>query len=52
MHTFVPGPDGAISYGGACLPKDTEALRAFMELYRAPNKLLEATILERQSMRD
>jgi len=52
MHTIVPGPDGAISYGGACLPKDTEALRAFMALYSAPNKLLEATILERQTMRD
>ena len=26
MHTLVPGPDGDISFGGACLPKDTEAL--------------------------
>jgi UDPglucose 6-dehydrogenase len=52
MHTIVPGPDGAISYGGACLPKDTEALRAFMALYSAPNKLLDATVLERQTMRN
>ena len=51
MHTIVPGPDGAISYGGACLPKDTEALRAFMALHAAPNNLLEATILEREIMR-
>jgi len=38
MHTQVPGPDGKRGFGGACLPKDSEALVAF-----APGKL---TILE------
>jgi UDPglucose 6-dehydrogenase len=26
MHTIVPGPDGNISYGGLCFPKDTNAV--------------------------
>jgi len=26
MHTMVPGPDGGFGVGGACLPKDTNAL--------------------------
>jgi len=25
MHTRVPGADGHPGFGGACLPKDTEA---------------------------
>ena len=28
-HTQVPGPDGRKGYGGACFPKDTNALSAF-----------------------
>lgn len=28
-HTAVPGPDGRSGYGGACFPKDTNALAAF-----------------------
>ena len=31
MHTTVPGPDGQISYGGLCFPKDTNALLEFMK---------------------
>ena len=30
MHTNVPGTDGKLSYGGACFPKDTNALNNFM----------------------
>ena len=30
MHTNIPGPDGQISYGGLCFPKDTNALLKYM----------------------
>ena len=29
MHCDVPGPDGMLGFGGACLPKDSEALVEF-----------------------
>ena len=52
MHTTVPGPDGMISYGGYCFPKDTNALLQFMETQNSPREVLEATIRERNLMRD
>ena len=52
MHTNVPGPDGKLSYGGFCFPKDTNALLNFMKLKNSPHNLLEATINERNSMRN
>ena len=52
MHTQVPGPDGQISYGGACFPKDTEALRFFMTKLDVPNEVLSAVISERNKMRN
>ena len=51
MHTQVPGPDGKLSYGGSCFPKDTNALLKFMKKYESPAAVLEATIAERNSMR-
>lgn len=30
-HTQVPGPDGHYGFGGACFPKDTEALLKYAE---------------------
>ena len=51
-HTTVPGPDGKISFGGACLPKDIKALNAFLEELQIPNKILEASIQERNTMRE
>ena len=51
MHTTVPGPDGKLSYSGACFPKDTNALLSLMERTDTPHKLLESTILERNEMR-
>ena len=52
MHTTVPGPDGQISYGGLCFPKDTNALNKYMLREGTPNKVLAATIEERNEMRE
>lgn len=51
MHTTVPGPDGKMSYGGLCFPKDTNALNHYMRRNGIPNKVLNATIEERNEMR-
>lgn len=52
MHTNVPGSDGQISYGGLCFPKDTKALNNYMKNNNIPNKVLDATIREREEIRD
>jgi nucleotide sugar dehydrogenase len=51
QHTTVPGPDGQISFGGACLPKDLSALNQYMALYKTPHQVLNAAITERNEMR-
>ena len=51
MHTKIPGPDGSISYGGYCFPKDTTALLSFMEKNDVPSAVLEATVEERNEIR-
>ena len=52
MHTYVPGPDGQLSYGGYCFPKDTNALLQHMKNMNVPHKVLQATIDERNIMRN
>jgi len=52
MHTDVPGPDGKLSYGGYCFPKDTNALAEHMKREGVTCRVLEATIKERNEMRD
>jgi len=52
MHTRVPGPDGSLSYGGLCFPKDTNALQKYMEEKESPNLLLDGCIKERNMMRN
>ena len=52
MHTVVPGPDGQVSYGGACFPKDTNALKHLMKTLGSPHRVLQACIEERDSMRE
>jgi GDP-mannose 6-dehydrogenase len=51
MHTSVPGSDGQISFGGACLPKDINALNQYMIEKKTHNHLLDAVICERNQMR-
>lgn len=52
QHTSVPGPDGKLSYGGMCFPKDTNALLSHMKLMGTAHRVLEATVLEHNEMRD
>lgn len=51
MHTEVPGPDHQMSFGGACLPKDTQALLGDMRCINTPHKVLQAVLNERDEMR-
>ena len=51
MHTNVPGPDGLISYGGACFPKDTKALLGQMMQIGSLHKVLAAAIAEQHEIR-
>jgi len=43
-HTKVPGPDGRFGFGGACFPKDTQALQRFMADNNLTHGILKATI--------
>lgn len=52
MHTKVPGPDGKISYGGLCFPKDTNALNKYYEELGVPHNVLASVITERNNMRN
>lgn len=52
MHTNVPGNDGKLSYGGLCFPKDTNALLNFMSNNNTPHSVLQATINERNNLRN
>jgi UDPglucose 6-dehydrogenase len=51
MHTNVPGPDGNVSYGGLCFPKDTNALLMYMNEENTPHRVLQACVDERNDMR-
>lgn len=51
MHTDVPGPDGKLSYGGECFPKDTKALLHYMRANIDHWKVLESVVAERDSLR-
>jgi UDPglucose 6-dehydrogenase len=51
MHTQVPGQDGNISYGGACFPKDTSAFDKYLDREGILHGVLNATVNERNQMR-
>jgi UDPglucose 6-dehydrogenase len=51
-HTQIPGHDGKLSYGGMCFPKDTNALLNFMKEHTEYYSILEATVTERNKLRN
>ena len=51
MHTNVPGPDGNLGYGGACFPKDTNALCQYMKGYNSEHMVLENVVEERNRLK-
>ena len=52
MHTNVPGPDNKLAYGGACFPKDTNALYQYMKKKNTNCRVLESVIEERNELRE
>jgi|688.fasta_scaffold249979_2 UDPglucose 6-dehydrogenase len=52
MHTSIPGHDGQVSFGGACLPKDINALNQYLYANGVPNGVMDAVIMERNIMRE
>ena len=51
MHTDVPGPDGNISFGGACFPKDIQALNSVFNKLHISNAVIESVVKENKMMR-
>lgn len=51
-HTLVPGPDGQISFGGACFPKDLQALISYMDSHSNSCQVLKAVSEEQKEMRN
>lgn len=52
MHTRVPGHDNRFSYGGSCLPKDTQTLLHDLALHDSPHEVLQAVCNEQKKMRN
>lgn len=50
MWNPIYGTRGGAPYGGACLPKDTEAFFAFCEAHGLSHKMLEATIVVNEEL--
>lgn len=50
-HMQVPGPDGALGFGGACFPKDTSALFKYAESVGVPLNVLDTVIKKNTILR-
>ena len=50
-HWSVPGPDGEYGFGGACFPKDTEALHVMAKQHDIEMTMLETAIETNQALR-
>ncbi len=51
MHTNVPGPDEKVGYGGACFPKDTNALNQYIKRNNTIRGILDASCKENITLR-
>ena len=52
QHTLVPGTDSKLGFGGACLPKDTQALSNQLESHGCPNRILKSVLHENNIVRN
>lgn len=52
MHTNVPGPDGRLGFGGACFPKDINALNQHVKAVGLQNDILEGAVKLNLSLRN
>jgi UDPglucose 6-dehydrogenase len=50
-HWAVPGPDGNYGFGGACFPKDTEALQVMAREVGVDMTMLDTAVLTNQTLR-
>ncbi len=50
-HTQVPGNDGKYGFGGACFPKDTEALIKYAELKKVSLNVLSSAVKKNTLLR-
>jgi UDPglucose 6-dehydrogenase len=50
-HMKVPGPDGSFGFGGACFPKDTQALLKYAESLNISMNVLEAAVKKNTLLR-
>jgi UDPglucose 6-dehydrogenase len=50
-HMQVPGPDGAMGFGGACFPKDTSALLKYAETVGVDMMVLSAAVKKNTLLR-
>jgi UDPglucose 6-dehydrogenase len=51
-HMSVPGPDGRYGFGGACFPKDTNAILKYAKSMNCDLNLIEATIKINNKIRE
>ena len=52
MHTNVPGPDGNFGFGGACFPKDINALSQHVKRMGVHNEALQGVVNLNLTLRD
>tara|TARA_R110000824_G_scaffold1178_10_gene6368 strand:+ start:2367 stop:3203 length:837 start_codon:yes stop_codon:yes gene_type:complete len=52
QHTYVPGPDGELGFGGKCLPKDAIGLHGCFKEHGIDFKMLKTSLEFNKAQRD